>query len=78
MPAAARGVRVGDPVINRDGLVGTVSQVGADASTVTLINGGSARAAAIDNLNNEFGIVQADPGNPNLLQMLDVAERRPS
>jgi rod shape-determining protein MreC len=68
------GVRSGDPVINGDGLVGTVSAVGATASSVTLIDDGSANGQpAIDNANGELGIVSADPGNPNLLQMTNVA-----
>jgi rod shape-determining protein MreC len=68
------GVRVGDPVISKDGLVGTVSQVAADASKVLLINDSSAKAAAVDNRNGQFGVVQADPGNPNLLQLVFVAD----
>jgi rod shape-determining protein MreC len=67
------GVHSGDPVINGDGLVGTVSSVGATASSVTLIDDSTANEPAIDNANGELGIVSADPGNPNLLQMTNVA-----
>jgi rod shape-determining protein MreC len=70
---SAGGVRPGDPVINKDGLVGIVSQVAADASVVQLINDSTAKAAAVDNRNGQFGVVQADPGNPNLLQLLYVS-----
>jgi rod shape-determining protein MreC len=67
------GVRTGDPVINGDGLVGTVSSAGATASSVTLIDDSTANEPAIDNANGQLGIVSADPGNPNLLQMTNVA-----
>jgi rod shape-determining protein MreC len=67
------GIRAGDPVINRDGLVGTVNSVAADTSSVTLTDDNSSYEAAIDNANGQFGIVGADPGNPNLLQMTNVA-----
>jgi rod shape-determining protein MreC len=71
---SSRGVQVGDPVFNADGLVGKVASVAADASSVTLIDDNSSTVAAIDNANDELGIIGADPGNPNLLQMTYVRD----
>src|SRR6202021_1836146 len=68
------GFAVHDPVICADGLVGVVTSVASGASTVNLINDSSARAAVVDNRNDELGIVQADPGDPTLLQMIDVPD----
>ena len=68
------GVQVGNPVVCNDGLVGTVTSVAADSSTVTLIDDSTAREAAIDNATGEFGIVANDPGSVNLLQMTLVPD----
>jgi len=70
---SGRGVHVGNPVICATGLVGTVTSVASDASTVTLVNDSTAREAAIDNRTGEFGIVADDPGSPSRLQMQNVA-----
>jgi len=66
---SSRGVQSGDAVINSDGLVGTVTAVAADASSVTLIDDSSQTEPAVDNADGQLGFVSADPGNPNLLQM---------
>jgi rod shape-determining protein MreC len=68
------GVRRDDPVIDPDGLVGTVTQVFADSSIVTLIDDSSAREAAQDNVNGEFGLVAPDVGSPSLLTLQYVAD----
>jgi rod shape-determining protein MreC len=68
----AAGVRVNDPVINAEGLVGKVALAASDGAQVSLITdstmGVSARVAA----SNAVGIIQPKVGDPNdlLLQYL--------
>ena len=63
------GVKVNDPVIDRDGLIGTVTQVAAISSVVTLINDSSAREGARDSLSREIGVIEPLPGSPGQLQL---------
>jgi rod shape-determining protein MreC len=68
----AAGIRVNDPVINGEGLVGKVALAASDGAQVSLITdsamGVSARVAA----SNTVGIIQPKVGDPNdlLLQYL--------
>jgi rod shape-determining protein MreC len=69
---AAAGVRVNDPVINGEGLVGKVAQVASDAAQVDLITDSSMGVSARIGTSNVTGIVQPKVGDPNnlLLQYL--------
>ena len=66
------GVRVNDPVINGEGLVGKVAQVASDGAQVSLITDSSMGVSARIGTTNATGIVQPKVGDPNdlLLQYL--------
>jgi rod shape-determining protein MreC len=66
------GVRVNDPVINGEGLVGKVVQVAADGAQVDLITDSSIGVSARVGTSNATGIIQPKVGDPNdlLLQYL--------
>jgi rod shape-determining protein MreC len=66
------GVRVNDPVINGEGLVGKVAQAASDGAQVTLITDSSVGVSARIGSSNATGIVQPKVGDPNdlLLQYL--------
>lgn len=68
----ADGVRVDDPVINGEGLVGKVTQAASDGAVVSLITDSSVGVTARVNETNAVGIVQPEVGDPNrlLLQYL--------
>jgi rod shape-determining protein MreC len=55
------GVRVDDPVVTADGLVGTVSRVGTRTARVTLLNDDQSAVSAVDLATDAAGIVR--PGN---------------
>jgi rod shape-determining protein MreC len=67
------GVRVNDPVINPDGLIGTVTRVAASSAVVTLINDSTAGEAARDSTSREIGVIGPQPGSPGQLVMADVS-----
>jgi rod shape-determining protein MreC len=61
------GVRVNDPVVNGDGLVGTVSAVTGGSAQVALIaDGSSAVSAKVVPLGVQ-GVIRPEVGNPGLL-----------
>jgi rod shape-determining protein MreC len=66
------GVRVNDPVINDEGLIGKVAQVASDGAQVTLITDSSVGVSARIGSSGATGIVQPKVGDPNdlLLQYL--------
>ncbi len=66
------GVRVNDPVVNGEGLVGKVVQVASDAAQVDLITDSTMGVSARIGSSNATGIVQPKVGDPNdlLLQYL--------
>ncbi len=68
----AAGVRVNDPVINAEGLIGRVVQVASDAAHVALITDTTMGVSARIGTSNATGIVQPKVGEPNdlLLQYL--------
>ena len=68
----ARGVRVDDPVINGEGLVGKVTQTASDGAQVSLITDSAVGVTAMINTTGVTGIVQPKVGDPNdlLLQYL--------
>jgi rod shape-determining protein MreC len=66
------GVRVNDPVINGEGLVGKVTQAASDGAQVSLITDSSVGVSARLGTSTATGIVQPKVGEPNdlLLQYL--------
>jgi rod shape-determining protein MreC len=70
----AAGVRLNDPVINGEGLVGKVTQVAPDGAQVSLITDSSVGVSARIGTSRATGIVQPKVGDPNqlLLQYLEA------
>jgi rod shape-determining protein MreC len=66
------GVRVNDPVVNGEGLVGKVAQVASDGAQVSLITDSSMGVSSRVGTTEATGIVQPKVGDPNdlLLQYL--------
>jgi len=56
------GVRVDDPVVTQDGLVGKVSRADSRTSRVTLLTDDSSAASALDVDTQAFGIVRSGDG----------------
>lgn len=71
---SSAGVAVNDPVIDADGLIGTVTRVAAIGSTVTLIDDPTANEGARDDSSGEVGLIAPDVGNPDLLQLKFVRD----
>ena len=71
------GIRVNDPVVNGEGLVGKVTQVASDAAQVDLITDSTMGVSARIGTSNSTGIVQPKVGDPNdlLLQYLPQSTR---
>jgi rod shape-determining protein MreC len=69
---SSAGVRVNDPVVNGEGLVGKVAAVVSDGAQVDLITDSSMGVSARIGTSNATGIVQPKVGDPNdlLLQYL--------
>jgi rod shape-determining protein MreC len=70
----ASGIRVNDPVINAEGLVGKVAQAASDGAQVSLITDSVMGVSARISSTNTVGIIQPKVGEPNdlLLQYLPV------
>lgn len=66
---SSSGVRINDPVINDDGLVGKVTDVTADVSQVSLITDSEVAVSAKINATGVPGIIQPKVGDPNDLLM---------
>lgn len=66
------GVKVDQPVINGDGLVGTITAASGNSSIVTLITDHTSGVSALVNESGVAGVVQPAVGNPNdlLLQYI--------
>jgi rod shape-determining protein MreC len=71
------GVRVDQPVINGDGLVGTVTSATGNAAIVTLITDHTSGVSAVVNESGVAGVVQPAVGNPNdlLLEFIRRGDR---
>jgi rod shape-determining protein MreC len=71
------GVRVNDPVVNGEGLVGKVVAVEADGAQVDLLTDSTMGVSARIGTSNATGIVQPKVGDPNtlLLQYLPANTR---
>jgi rod shape-determining protein MreC len=61
------GIRVGDPVVNADGLVGLVTQVARDTAQVTLLTDPNVKVAAIDMNTQATGVVSHGEGRGTLI-----------
>jgi rod shape-determining protein MreC len=61
------GVRVNDPVINGEGLVGKVTQAASDGAQVSLITDSAVGVSARVGATQATGIVQPKVGDPNAL-----------
>jgi rod shape-determining protein MreC len=57
-----QGVRVNDPVVTEDGLVGKVTRVATEVARVTLLTDATSAVAAIDLRTNAYGLVQHGAG----------------
>ncbi|HST54509.1 MAG TPA: rod shape-determining protein MreC [Solirubrobacteraceae bacterium] len=69
------GVRVNDPVINGEGVVGKVTQAASDGAQVSLITDSTVGVTAMIDATGATGIVQPKVGDPNdlLLQYLPAS-----
>jgi rod shape-determining protein MreC len=70
------GVRVDDPVVNGDGLVGTVTAVAPSSSQVTLIADGSSAVSAKVVPDGVQGVIRSSVGNPGdlILDFIDSSK----
>jgi len=69
------GIKVGDPVISGDGLVGQVSTATGGSSIVTLISDGELAVPARISGSGADGVVQTGAGGPDDLRIKFVARR---
>jgi len=61
------GIRVNDPVVNEDGLVGLVTQAARDTSEVTLLTDPTLKVSALDFKTQASGIVSHGQGRQTLI-----------
>lgn len=61
------GIRVGDPVIDGDGLVGRIIEVSSSRSTVLLITDASSGVGVRDSQTGSIGIAQGKSGETDLI-----------
>ena len=66
---SGRGVRVGQPVITGDGLIGQVTTVTGNSAVVTLITDSDLAVAGRISENGVPGVVQTAEGGPNDLRL---------
>ena len=71
------GIRVDQPVINGDGLVGHVSAVSGGTATVTLLTDSSSAVSAQLAPDGALGIVKPSVGDPNDMQLLYIGKNHP-
>jgi rod shape-determining protein MreC len=71
------GIRVDQPAISGDGLVGKVTAVTSGTATVTLITDGSSNVPAQIEPNGAHGIVTPAIGDPNDMQLQYIEKSRP-
>jgi rod shape-determining protein MreC len=62
-----QGVRVNDPVVTTDGLVGRVTRVANGVARVTLLTDATSAVAASDLRTNAYGLIQHGPGGGSQL-----------
>jgi rod shape-determining protein MreC len=71
------GIRVDQPVVNGDGLVGKVTAVTGGTATVTLITDGSSNVPAQVEPDGANGIVKPAVGDPNDMQLQYIGKNHP-
>ena len=64
---STKGIRVNDPVVNSDGLVGLVTQVAHDTAEVTLLTDPNIHVPAIDEKWKSTGVVSHGQGRGTLI-----------
>ncbi len=69
------GVRVGQPVVTGDGLIGQVTFVASDSAVITLITDSSSAVTSRVSRNGALGIVQTGAGGPRDLRLIDTLRR---
>lgn len=72
---SGRGVRVGQPVITGDGLIGQVTTVTGNSAVVTLITDSDLAVAGRISENGVPGVVQTAEGGPNDLRLKYTSRR---
>ncbi len=72
---SGRGVRVGQPVITGDGLIGQVTTVTGNSAVITLITDSDLAVAGRISENGVPGIVQTAEGGPNDLRLRYIPRR---
>jgi rod shape-determining protein MreC len=71
------GIRVDQPVVNGDGLVGKVTAVSGGTATVTLITDSSSAVSAQIEPDGALGIVKPNVGDPNDMQLQYIGKNHP-
>jgi len=71
------GIRVDQPVVNGDGLVGKVTSASGGTATVTLITDSSSAVSAQIEPDGALGIVKPNVGNPNDMQLQYIGKNHP-
>jgi rod shape-determining protein MreC len=61
------GIRLHDPVVTNDGLVGQVTKVARSSAQVTLLNDESSAVSAVDLASNASGVLRHGPGGQTTL-----------
>ena len=74
----ASGVRVNDPVVNAEGLVGKIGQVASNGAQVELITDSRMGVSARIGSGNATGIVQPKVGDPNTLLLQYLPANTPA
>jgi rod shape-determining protein MreC len=74
---SSSGIHVDQPVIDGDGLVGTITAVTGNASIVTLLTDHTSGVSAVVNESGVAGVVEPAVGNPNdlLLEFIRRGDR---
>jgi rod shape-determining protein MreC len=71
-----QGIRINDPVVNADGLVGTINEVGPTSAQVKLVTDPSFAASAVDLATGAKGLVHQASGSIGTLLLDDVTKDR--
>jgi rod shape-determining protein MreC len=71
------GIRVEQPVINGDGLVGHVSAISGGTATITLLTDSSSAVSAQIAPDGALGVVKPNVGDPNDMQLLYIGKNHP-
>ena len=70
------GVRVNDPVVTSDGLIGRVTRVANDVARVTLLTDPTSAVAALDLKTNAYGLIEHGPAGGTQLALDRVTKDR--